>query len=109
MRQVPQRVTCRLDQRFTGSASFPFRTLNTPESCTRSEPPTLLGFPAEETGTDVESVYEVDSAYYHLGLGFQVRPTELDILKLVRLEQNFDTSQCSRTSPDITLLLHNNN
>lgn len=54
MRQVPHRVTWRLDQRFTGSASFPFRTLNTPESCTRSEPPTLLGFPREGRGRDGE-------------------------------------------------------
>lgn len=47
MRQVPLRVTWRFDQRFTGSASFPFRTLNTPDSCTRSEPPTLRGLPVE--------------------------------------------------------------
>lgn len=57
IRQVPHRVTWRLDQRFTGSASFPFRTLNTPESCTRSEPPTLLGFPREreEEGRERET------------------------------------------------------
>lgn len=69
MRQVPHRVTWRLDQRFTGSASFPFRTLNTPESCTRSEPPTLLGFPREreeegrgrETETQTEGEREGES------------------------------------------------
>lgn len=51
MRQVPLSVTWRFDQRFTGSASFPFRTLNTPESCTRSEPPTLRGLPADTQNT----------------------------------------------------------
>ena len=50
MRQVPLRMTCRLDQRFTGSASFPFLTLKTPESCTRSQPPTLRGLPGGRGG-----------------------------------------------------------
>lgn len=61
MRQVPHRVTWRLDQRFTGSASFPFRTLNTPESCTRSEPPTLLGFPREREEEGRESERETQT------------------------------------------------
>lgn len=51
MRQVPLSVTWRFDQRFTGSASFPFLTLNTPESCTRSEPPTLRGLPGKRERT----------------------------------------------------------
>lgn len=37
MRQVPHKITCRRLQRFTGSCSFPFRTLYVPESWMRSE------------------------------------------------------------------------
>lgn len=48
MRQVPHRITCRLVQRFTGSWSFPFRTLYVPDSWTRSELSMLWGFPATQ-------------------------------------------------------------
>lgn len=48
MRQVPHKITCRRLQRFTGSCSFPFRTLYVPESWMRSELSMLWGFPAKQ-------------------------------------------------------------